>query len=198
MTELKEGLDYYVEMQGGDDEWARYIYTIFSRNFDGDARYTVSIHSHDEAGNINISDAEKKNAEVSFCIDKTKPLCIPLNIANNSTYKGESYTARLSVSDNIVLKNIRVYVDGLPVSTRLDDDECSFNIPNSSSAREICVVLTDMAGNEEEYYYKNILVTTNVFRLLLRKTWFKITAGIALLLGGVAAFIFKKRKKRLL
>ncbi len=198
MTELKEGVDYIVDVQGGVDEWSKYIYTIFSRNFDNDARYTVSIHSYDEAGNLNVSDSDKKNAEVAFCVDKTKPLCIPLNIENNRTYRGESYTARLSVSDNIVLKNIRVYVDGLPVNTRLNDDECSFNISNSSSAREVCVVLTDMAGNEEEYHYKNILVTTNVFRLLFRKTWFKITAGVALLLAGAAAVFMRKRKKRLL
>ncbi|SHM72963.1 hypothetical protein [Ruminococcus flavefaciens] len=198
MIELKEGLDYLVETRGGIDEWSRYTYTIFSRNFDNDARYTVSIHSCDEAGNINISDSDKKNAEVSFCVDKTKPLCIPLNIADNRTYRGESYTARLSVSDNIVLKNIRVYVDGLPVTTRLNDDECTFNISNSSSAREVCVVLTDMAGNEEEYYYKNILVTTNIFRLLFRKTWFKITAGVAALLACAAAVVIRKRKKRLL
>ena len=198
MTELKEGKDYIVDVKGGGDEWTEYRYTIFSNNFDGDARYTVSIHSVDEAGNINVSDSDKKNAEVSFCVDKTKPLCIPLNIADNRTYKGESYTARLSVSDNIVLKNIRVYVDGLPVTTRLDDDECTFNIPNSGHAREINVVLTDMAGNEEEYNYKNILVTTNILRLLIRKTWFKITAGAALLLAGAAVVFFRRRKKRLL
>jgi hypothetical protein len=198
MAELKEGLDYIVDVNGGIDEWSRYTYTIFSRNFDNDARYTVSIHSYDEAGNINISDSDKKNAEVAFCVDKTKPLCIPINIADNRTYRGESYTARISVSDNIVLKNIRVYVDGLPVNTRLNDDECSFNISNSSSAREVCVVLTDMAGNEEEYYYKNILVTTNIFRLLFRKTWFKVTAGVVLLLAGAAAVFIRKRKKRLL
>ena len=198
MLELKEGLDYSVEVRGGVDEWTKYIYNIFSRNFDSDARYTVSIHSYDEAGNINISDSDKKNAEVSFCVDKTNPLCIPINIADNSTYKGESYTARLSVSDNIVLKTIRVYVDGVPVNTRLNDDECSFNISNSSSAREVCVVLTDMAGNEEEYHYKNILVTTNIFRLLFRKTWFKIAGGVLLLLAGAAAVFIKKRKKRLL
>ena len=108
------------------------------------------------------------------------------------------YTARLSVSDNIVLKNIRVYVDGVPVNTRLNDDECSFNISNSSSAREVCVVLTDMAGNEEEYHYKNILVTTNIFRLIFRKTWFKITGGVLLLLAGASAVFIRKRKKRLL
>ena len=198
MTELKEGKDYIVDVKGGGDEWTEYRYTIFSNNFVGDARYTVSIHSVDEAGNINVSDSDKKNAEVSFCVDKTKPLCIPLNIADNRTYKGESYTARLSVSDNIVLKNIRVYVDGLPVTTRLDDDECTFNIPNSGHAREINVVLTDMAGNEEEYNYKNILVTTNILRLLIRKTWFKITAGAALLLAGAAVVFFRRRKKRLL
>ncbi|SEH79133.1 hypothetical protein SAMN02910265_02716 [Ruminococcus flavefaciens] len=198
MLELREGIDYTVEVKGGVDEWTRYIYNIFSRNFDSDARYTVSIHSYDEAGNVNISDSDKKNAEVSFCVDKTKPLCIPINIADNRTYKGESYTARLSVSDNIVLKNIRVYVDGVSVNTRLNDDECSFNISNSSSAREVCVVLTDMAGNEEEYHYKNILVTTNIFRLLFRKTWFKITGGVLLLLAGASAVFIRKRKKRLL
>lgn len=198
MLELVEGIDYIVEESGGLDEWSEYRYRIFSGNFSSDARYTVSIHTVDEAGNVNISDSAKKQAEVSFYVDKTKPLCIPLNISDNSTYKGESYTARVSVSDNIVLKNIRVYVNGVPVNSRLDDDECSFNIPNSSSAQSVSIVLTDMAGNTGEYSYKNILVTTNVLRLLVRRTWFKVSAGLTLLLTGAAALFIRRRKNRLL
>lgn len=198
MIELTEGTDYSVEHVGGGDEWSEYKYTIYAKNFESDARYTVSVHSVDAAGNINISDSDKKQAELSFFIDKTKPLCIPLNISENSAYKGENYTVRLSVTDNIDLKDVEVFIDGNRANSRLDNDECIFDIPNSSRAQNIKIVLTDMADNEIEYTYRNVLVTTNVARLLVRKTWVKVTGAAAVLLAGAGAVLIRKRKKRLL
>ncbi|MCR5600878.1 MAG: hypothetical protein K6G33_09095 [Ruminococcus sp.] len=195
MIELTERKDYAVEEKGGKNEWAEYRYVIYAKNFDKDAKYTVSIHSVDEAGNINVSAALKKNAAVSFSVDKTAPLCIPLNISENSAYKGESHTAKLCISDNVALKEVKVYVNGDPAPTRIDNDEYSFEIYNSPHAQEISVVLTDMADNEIEYNYRNILVTTSVLRLLIRKTWFKIAGIAALLLAGAATFFIRRRRR---
>ena len=144
---------------------------------------------------INVSAALKKNAAVSFSVDKTAPLCIPLNISENSAYKGESHTAKLCISDNVALKEVKVYVNGDPAPTRIDNDEYSFEIYNSPHAQEISVVLTDMADNEIEYNYRNILVTTSVLRLLIRKTWFKIAGIAALLLAGAATFFIRRRRR---
>ena len=200
MHELKENTDYIVEHTGGGDTWSQYKYTIFAKNFKGDAKYTVSIHSVDAAGNINISDSDKKKAELTFFVDKTKPLCVPININANSTYKGESYTAQFNVSDNLSLKDVAVYIDGekVDVNRDPDNDECVFEIPNSKRSQNVRIVLTDMADNEIEYSYKNILVTTNVVRLMVRKTWFKFAGGAAILLAGTGAFLIRRRKKRLL
>lgn len=195
MIELTEGRDYSVEHSGGSGEWSEYKYIIYASNFDTDAKYTVSVHTVDEAGNINISDSDKKKAELSFFVDKTKPLCIPLNISENSAYKGESYTAHLSVTDNIDLKNVEVYINGDKTGTRLDNDECTFDIPNSSRSQDIRVILTDMADNEIEYNYRNVLVTTNVARLLIRKTWVKVTGISAIALAGAGAFLLRRRRK---
>ena len=195
MINLKEGRDYSIEEHGGNGEWSEYKYVIFAKNFDEDAKYSVSIHSEDEAGNINVSAALKKNASVSFSVDKTKPLCIPINISENSTYKGESYIAKISVSDNVALKDVKVYIDGQPVQTNVENDEYSFEIYNSNHAQEVSVVLTDMADNEVEYKYKNILVTTSVLRLLIRKTWVKVTGGATLLLAGASAFFVRRKRK---
>ena len=156
-------------------------------------------HSVDEAGNINISDSDKKKAELTFFMDKTKPLCIPLNISDNTAYKGERYVARFSVSDNISITkdNINVYLNGKSVRTTFEDDECTFVIPNSSRAQNIRIVLRDMADNEIEYTYKNVLVTTSVMRLMVRKTWFKFAgAGAVLLTGAGALFAVNRRRKR--
>ena len=195
MIELKEGKDYRIEESGGNGAWTEYKYVIFAKNFDEDAKYSVSIHSEDEAGNINVSAALKKNASVSFSVDKTKPLCIPINISENSTYKGESYIAKISASDNVALKDVKIYIDGKPVTMNVDNDEYSFEIYNSNHAQEISIVLTDMADNEAEYKYKNILVTTSVLRLLVRKTWFKVTGGATLLLAGASAFFVRRKRK---
>lgn len=198
MIELKEGEDYSVEHRGGDDEWSEYTYRVFAKNFENDARYSVSIHTRDEAGNINISNSEKKNADVAFCIDKTMPLCIPLDITENTAYKNESVTAHLAVSDNIMLKTVKVYIDGKQIRSSFYEDECAFVIPNAKHAQNVRVVLTDMAENEIEYNYRNILVTTSAFRIIVNKLWFRISCGAAALLAAAAAMFIRKRKKRLL
>lgn len=195
MTELKEGVDYEVRYSGGEDEWSEYRYVIYAKNFTADARYTVSIHSVDQAGNINISTSDKKKAELTFFIDKTKPLCIPINITENSAYKGEKHTVHLAVSDNLMLKDISVYIDGESVRAHQINDECVFNIPNSTHSQDIKIVLTDMANNQIEYNYKNILVTTSVIRIVAHKTWFKFACGGAALLLSAGAFVLGKRRK---
>lgn len=199
MSVLKDNVDYKVEYKGGDDEWSEYKYIIYAKNFEKDGRYTVSIHSVDEAGNINISTSEKKNTRLEFCVDTTEPLCIPLNVTENSAYKGERLDAKMSVSDNIMLKGAKVFLNDKEIRSRyIDDEYLEFTIPNAKHSQDVKIVLTDMAGNEIEYSYKNILVTTNAVRLLAHKTWFKFVCGGAVLLTGAAAFLIRKRKKRLL
>lgn len=199
MAVLKDNVDYKVEYAGGDDEWSEYKYIIYAKNFEDDGRYTVSIHSVDEAGNINVSTSEKKNSYLEFCVDTTQPLCIPLNLSANSAYKGERLEAKMSVSDNIMLKGAKVFVDDKEIRSRyIDDEYLEFTVRNAKHAQNVRVVLTDMAGNEIEYSYKNILVTTNAMRILAHKTWFKFLCGGIVLLGGAAAFFIRKRKNRLL
>lgn len=199
MAVLKDNVDYKVEYTGGDDEWSEYKYIIYAKNFENDGRYTVSIHSVDEAGNINVSTSEKKNSYLEFCVDTTQPLCIPLNLSANSAYRGERLDAKMSVSDNIMLKGAKVFVDDKEIRSRyIDDEYLEFTVRNAKHAQNVKVVLTDMAGNEIEYSYKNILVTTNAVRILAHKTWFKFVCGGIVLLGGAAAFLIRKRKHRLL
>ncbi|MBP5580500.1 MAG: hypothetical protein J6X85_01700 [Ruminococcus sp.] len=198
MAVLKDNVDYKVEYKGGDDEWSEYKYIIYARNFEKDGRYTVSIHSVDEAGNINVSTSEKKNSYLEFCVDTTEPLCIPLNVSANSAYKGERLDAKLSVSDNIMLKGAKVFLNNKEIRSRyIDDEYLEFIVPNSKHSQDIRVVLTDMAGNEKEYSYKNVLVSTNAIRILAHKTWFKFVCGGVALLGGAAAFLIRRRRKKL-
>lgn len=195
IKELKDNTDFKVEYSGGDKEWSCYTYTIPKKHFAQDARYTISVHSFDEAGNTNISDSEKKKAELSFCVDKTAPLCIPLNIADNGAYKGTSHQVRLSVSDNIELKESIVYIDDEKIPSSIEGDECVFELPNAKHTQDIRVVLVDMADNKIEYAYKNILVSTNVVRLAAHKTWVKVTAAGVVVLGGAAAFLIRRKKR---
>lgn len=199
MNVLKENVDFKVELAGGDEKWAEYKYIIYAKNFADDGRYTVSIHSVDEAGNINVSTSEKKNSYLEFCVDTTDPLCIPLNVSENSAYKGERLDARMSVSDNIMLKKAKVFLDDKEIRSRyINDEYLEFTVPNAKHSQDIKVVLTDMAGNEIEYNYKNVLVTTNAIRLLAHRTWFKFVCGGVVLLSGAAAFFIRRRRKRLL
>lgn len=197
MRELEDNKEYSVKVSGGDTTWTEYEYTIPASIFEEDGRYTVSIHSTDEAGNINISASSKKKAELDFCVDKTEPLCIPLNITDNGAYKGDNHKARLSVSDNIMLKDAEVFIDGHLIDSEFSGDECVFDIPNSKHTQSIKVVLTDMADNKIEYLYKNILVTTSAARLMAHRTWFKVVCGAAAVAAGAAALFIRRRKSRL-
>jgi hypothetical protein len=105
----------------------------------------------------------------------------------------------MSVSDNIMLKKAKVFLDDKEIRSRyINDEYLEFTVPNAKHSQDIKVVLTDMAGNEIEYNYKNVLVTTNAIRLLAHRTWFKFVCGGVVLLSGAAAFFIRRRKKRLL
>ncbi|MCQ2459203.1 MAG: Ig-like domain-containing protein [Ruminococcus sp.] len=195
-SELTDREDYKVVYTVGEQNWSEYEYIIPARNFIDEAEYTVSIHSVDKAGNVNVSDSIGKKAELTFYIDKTKPVCVKNNLASNTAYKAKNYPAEMEVFDNVKLKDVQVYIDGKLTPSRLNDGIFSFNIKNSNRAQDVKVVLTDMADNREEYVFKNILVTTNFLRYIIHQTWFKIVSGglLAGLLGLIGAVIFKKKR----
>ena len=205
---LKEGSDYSIEKKGGDGEWYEYKYTIYKKNFEDDGVYRISVHSEDEAGNVSENTLDNKNKEITFAVDNTPPDIIVTNLEDGKTYPVTNMTVRMSVADNIQLKNVVVYLDGeeykkwgsAEIERMLSaNEDFLFDIPGTSnSAHVVRIIGTDNAGNAREIEIKDFYVTTNFWiRFYTNKPlFFGVLGGLAVLIGLVIfLIIFRKKDK---
>ena len=162
-TDLSEGQDYAVTETGGDGQWSQYRYTIHKNLFAEDGRYSLAVYSVDAAGNINENIDEAKEAEISFGVDKTLPVIIPIDLESNTQYPIEDKTVDLEIKDNLVLQNVTIYIDGEEAEYTVNGETYTFTIHESNRPREILIVAVDAAGNEYEMSVTNVLVSTNIF-----------------------------------
>ena len=198
---LKQGKDYSLEpVTDSSTGWILYKYVIKSENFTDDAVYEISIYSEDEAENKNNG-----ASVIKFGIDKTQPSVNFVNIENNGTYKTDSKKIITLVEDNMGVDSVEVYINGslldiADFSFDAETSECRFNLPSSNSSQSIEVIPVDLAGNKadsENSKVENVLVSTNIARIMLHKTWFKIVSAAAVVIAGASAFIFIRRKRKL-
>lgn len=201
--DLKRGSDYTIDREGGDGSWTRYRYLIPAEKFREEGQYIVTVSSRDTAGNINENIDETKKAELRFGVDKTEPVVIPLNIDSDITYSEDSKVARIDISDNMVLKNVLIQLNGETVET-VQDGQGAYLIPlkNLGNSQDISITAVDAAGNIGNVAVKNFYITTNLFirwytnKKLVTGT---LIAAILILTGGTAGFLLigsRKRKKR--
>ncbi len=162
-TDLREGQDYTVTETGGGGQWSQYRYTIHKSLFAEDGRYSIAVYSVDAAGNINENIDEAKEAEISFGVDKTLPVIIPIDLESNTQYPTEDKTVDLEIKDNLVLQNVTIYIDGEETEYTVNGETYTFTIHESNRPREILIVAVDAAGNEYEMSVTNVLVSTNIF-----------------------------------
>ncbi|WP_042146636.1 Ig-like domain repeat protein [Paucisalibacillus sp. EB02] len=195
-TDLVVGEDYTISETGGEDKWSQYTYTIHKELFTGDGRYTIAFYSEDAAGNTNENIDETKKAEISFGIDKTNPVVVPIDIEDGEQYAVDSKTATISIKDNLVLDQVKINLNNEEINFVEDGENYTFVIPNSNSTQEVTILATDAAGNEITTEVKDFLVTTN---LLVR--WYNNTPLFIGSLGGVgvigvalAAFFLYRKK----
>lgn len=198
-TDLAAGKDYTVTASGGKGKWSRYTYVIKRSLFDGDGRYTVALYSEDAAGNINETIDETKKAEISFGIDKTAPVIVPINIESGEQYPVEKKAVTVSIKDNLVLKDAEIYVDDKKVKHKVEGENFVFDIGSSNSKQNVKIIAVDAAGNELTSKVKDILVSTNP---IVR--WYNNTPVFAGSLGGVGGigialggyFLYRKQKSK--
>ena len=198
---LKQGKDYSLEpVTDPSTGWTMYRYVINADNFTDDAVYEISIYSEDEAENKNNG-----TSVITFGIDKTKPSVNFVNIENNGTYKTDIKEIITLVEDNMGVDSVEVYINGSPLdeadfSFDAETSECRFNLPSSNSSQSIEVIPVDLAGNKadpENSKVENVLVSTNIARIMLHKTWFKFVAAATVVIAGAGAFILIRRKKKI-
>jgi len=207
---LKEGTDYKIDIQGKEGEWYRYTYTIFKENFADDGVYRLSLYSEDAAGNVAQNTLDTKNVEINFGVDKTKPNIVVENLESGITYAVEGMTAKLSVSDNLILNSVMVYLDDLkdPYKTWTAEEiaqinanggEFEFEISgDSTSAHEVKIVSADVAGNEQITEISDFYVTTNLLvRYVNNKPLlYGSIAGMVLAIGVTVLLIINGKEKR--
>lgn len=202
--DLKEGTDYTVTHTGGDGKWSQYKYIVKKSMFTDDGKYRVTVYSKDAAGNVNENIEESKAAEISFGIDKTKPVIVPIDFESGQQYAVDVKNVKVEIKDNLVLDNVKIYngkeSDGKEISYKADGETYSFNVSQSNDKQSIMLVAVDAAGNRCELSVKDVLVSTNMF-----VRWYNNTAlfvgsiiGIVVFVTAIAAFIIfgKKRKNK--
>lgn len=206
---LTEGEDYRIDVVGGNGEWYHYTYTIFAKNFIDEGVYRLTFHSEDAAGNVAENTLDTKNAEVSFGIDATKPNIVVENLENGVTYAVENMTVKMSISDNLLLSSITVYLDDYnnvykswsaeEISAIIaENGEFTFDIAgDSKSAHKVKIVCTDAAGNEQVEEITGFYVTTDIWvRYYNNKVLFFGSIAGALVLAGLIVFLVVYKKKK--
>lgn len=197
-SDLVEGTDYTVEVTGGNGEWSVYTYTIKKALFADDGRYSIAIYSKDAAGNVNENIDETKNAEISFGIDKTNPVIVPIDLENGVQYAVDMKSVSIEVKDNLVLEDVQVYLNGEKVEYTASGESYTFDIPKSNSKQNVRIVAVDAAGNEESVDITGFLVNASI---LVR--WYNntplfvgtIIGGVVLVLCISGLVVFRKKSK---
>lgn len=198
-TDLVEGTDYTVEVTGGNGQWSVYKYTVKKALFADDGRYSISIYSKDAAGNVNENIDETKEAEISFGIDKTNPVIVPIDFESGVQYAVDMKTVSVEIKDNLVLEGVKIYLNGEEIEYKVDGETYTFDIPKSNSKQDVKIVAVDAAGNEQPVEVNDFLVNTNIFVRWYNNTPLFVGSiiGVVVLALGITIFLvfFKKKKK---
>lgn len=196
---LTEGEDYTVKESGGNGSWYQYDYVIDKSLFAGDGRYIVTLYSVDAAGNINENVDESKKAEISFGVDKTAPMVIPIDIESETQYAVDVKTATVAVNDNLVLGDVDIYIGEEKCDYVVEGENYTFDIPSATVRQDVTVAARDAAGNQTNYVISGVLVTTNAFIRWYNNTPLFVGSllGTAVVSGGGVGMFVTLRKRRL-
>lgn len=196
--------DYKVDPTGGGErwkkrEWSTYIYTIKKENFSEDGVYKVEVRSEDDAGNKNKTVDKAGEPSIKFAIDKTAPVIIPIDLENDKQYPLESKEVTISVKDNLVTPETKIYLNESEVQYKTEDGKCILTIPSAGRRQSLRIVATDTAGNEQSVTVSDFLVSTNLF-----VRWYNnlplfigtlVVTGTLFVLAVVLLAIRKRKKK---
>ena len=206
---LKSGVDYDVKKTGGNGAWTEYTYVIHSDNFKDDGVYSVSVYSVDEAGNVSENTLDTKGAALRFSVDNTVPDIAFSNLKDSEIYATDQFTAKVRISDNLLLDSVDVYLDDYdtPYKSWTKEElasvvsgtgEFEFDISGASSgSHKVKIVATDAAGNKHEVEVSDFYVTTNPFVKNYKNTPLVVGSIIALLviIAIVVIIVVMKRKR---
>ena len=191
-----EDVSYQISNDSANGSWSQYSYRLTADNFSEEGVYVVSVNSVDEAGNVNDSTDETKEAELRFGIDKSDPLIMAVNVEEGTTYPEDSKQAEFAIEDNLLLKDVTVTVNGREIETEADGELYSFTLTGSDKAREIVVEAVDEAGNASSLILPDVYVTRNLFVRWYTNTPLMLGSIGALCAAAAAVTLLIWRKKR--
>ncbi len=222
---LREGRDYTVTTEGDDKSWKSMTYTLNEDNFKKDGNYSVMVYSKDRA--TNTQDNRSAEKEIEFAVDTTAPSVVTSGIKEEGVYEEEEHDFIINVTDNMGIESLVVYTGQSELSelvsfTGEDIDNNGGNltvtIPGLEERQNVMILTTDVAGNQSELDYNNILVASNAKELiedekapLIKeidsvvpnpkpdpfKVWAAVAGGFIGVSGTSAAGIYLYRKKKL-
>ena len=196
----------------GTDRWCVRRYTISSENFTADGKYKVVLASEDGAEN-----RSEGNPEIVFWRDTTPPEIQLVTGLENEIVNAKEQKIKIRAFDAIGLAAIKVIVtDNNGNETTLYDEY----FPDGTS-QEITVTLSeglrqhvkilarDRAWNSVDTdaesfaphfeFVDRITVSENFFTRWYANPWVffgSISGGLVFAIGGLAAVLFKKRRKQ--
>ena len=220
--EVIDALSYVkVENTSKNDSWQKYSYIIDKSCFTDEAEYKVSIESKDRANNNEYSELTMEDdLKVNFVVDRTKPVAVISGTTSGETYAKPSQDVTVKVSDDILLTNVEISVNGNVVLNASGKELSKYmsngqfiwttTIKQSSDSQSISVKCTDAAGNANFDTNKepngllvdNFLITTDVkaqtrFWIQNNIVWFiLICVATVAVISGVTVLIVKFRKKK--
>lgn len=193
---------YKVEDVSEENDWKRYRYTIDGSVIEEEGVYEILISSVDEAGNR--QDNKLKDTPIMLVMDKTPPAAVVTGIEDGEVYNEASREAVIQVSDNYVVTDVEVFIDGKSVGMYEAEQIAGMDyripvkISESTSWQTVSAKAIDAAGNEGRSEETVVLVTTSSLTRFMNSTPAKAAAGTAAaaaIVTGTVFFILGKRKK---
>lgn len=157
---LEQGRDYQVTMQGAEDTWKQYQYTIASSCFSQEGVYELLLTSGDQAANV--SDTGMQEKRVVFALDKTSPGCTVSGISSGEIYEKETVNVYVTPYDNMGLSSLRVYCNSemiLEQTSPETDQTVQISLGEDEEWQTVQIYASDLAGNE--YWTDEIPVYIN-------------------------------------
>ncbi len=212
IVELVENEDYTVVVSDKVGGGKEYAYVISEANFEAEGTYILTIYSKDKAGNVQdnkVKSVEGNETDITFIVDKTAPSIVVSGIEDGGQYTQDSKTITLDIQDNVGIKEVKVYVDGVEYVAFIKDDfetsyygTVSFELAESTDRQAVRVIAVDEAGlvaqTHEEGDGIEVLVTSNTWVQFVNNTPLMIAtiAGAVVVVGGGATGVVFKRRKR--
>lgn len=189
--DLVQGKDFKITEVGGNGTWSQYVYEISADLFKDDGTYNLYFYTEDAAGNINENIDETKEAQISFGIDKTKPIVTPIDLESDTQYAVDGKTVSIEIKDNLLLQDVKIYLNDEEITYIVDGDNYIFDIPKDNAKQTVTIVAVDAAGNKQTIFVEDFLVTTNIFARWFNNTPLFIGSMVALVaLLGIAGWRF--------